>query len=106
VGILVLVIGIAISVTGGRRSSTTLENVKNTPTGQERVEEQRDWARRNRGRLLVQATRDTVAWHEGQGSVSCVEGGNMLAAGGGLGIVGILVVVLVVLAIVYFVRRS
>jgi uncharacterized membrane protein len=34
------------------------------------------------------------------------KGGNMLAAGGGLGIVGILVVVLVVLAIVYFVRRS
>jgi hypothetical protein len=43
VGILVLVIGIAISVTGSRRSSTTVENVKNTPTGQERVEEQRDW---------------------------------------------------------------
>jgi uncharacterized membrane protein len=29
----------------------------------------------------------------------------MLAAGGGLGIVGILVVVLIVIAIVYFVRR-
>jgi hypothetical protein len=43
VGILVLVIGIAISVTGSRWCSTTVENVKNTPTGQERVEEQWDW---------------------------------------------------------------
>ena len=30
----------------------------------------------------------------------------MLAAGSGLGIVGVVVVVLIVLAIVYFVRRS
>jgi protein-S-isoprenylcysteine O-methyltransferase Ste14 len=43
VGILVLVIGIAILVTGSRRSSTTVENVQNTATGQERVEERRDW---------------------------------------------------------------
>jgi hypothetical protein len=43
VGIVVLVIGIAILVTGSRRSSTTVENVQNTPTGQERVEEKRDW---------------------------------------------------------------
>ncbi len=43
VGIIVLVIGIAIFVTGSRRSSTTVENVQSTPTGQERVEEKRDW---------------------------------------------------------------
>lgn len=43
VGIIVLVIGIAILVTGSRRSSTTVANVQNTPTGQERVEERRDW---------------------------------------------------------------
>ena len=43
VGIIVLVIGIAIFVTGSRRSSTTVENVQSTPTGQERVEERRDW---------------------------------------------------------------
>ena len=43
VGIVVLVIGIAIFVSGSRRSSTTVENVKSTPSGQERVEEQRDW---------------------------------------------------------------
>jgi uncharacterized membrane protein len=42
-GIIVLVIGIAIFVTGSRRSSTTVENVQSTPTGQERVEERRDW---------------------------------------------------------------
>jgi hypothetical protein len=30
-------------VTGSRRSSTTVENVQSTPTGQERVEERRDW---------------------------------------------------------------
>ena len=42
VGIIVLLIGIAIFVAGGRRSSTTVENVQNTPTGQERVEERRD----------------------------------------------------------------
>ena len=41
--IIVLVIGIAIFVTGSRRSSTTVENVQSTPTGQERVEERRDW---------------------------------------------------------------
>jgi hypothetical protein len=43
VGIIVLVIGITILVTGSRRSSTTVENVQKTPTGQERVEERRDW---------------------------------------------------------------
>src|SRR4249919_1762891 len=43
VGIIVLVIGIAIFVTGSRKSSTTIENVQSTPTGQERVEERRDW---------------------------------------------------------------
>jgi protein-S-isoprenylcysteine O-methyltransferase Ste14 len=43
VGIIVLLIGIAIMVTGSRRSSTTVSNVQQTPTGQERVEEKRDW---------------------------------------------------------------
>ena len=43
VGIIVLFIGIAILVTGSRRSSTTVSNVQTTPTGQERVEERRDW---------------------------------------------------------------
>jgi uncharacterized membrane protein len=43
VGILVLLIGIVIVVTGSRRSSTTVENVQSTPTGQERVEERKDW---------------------------------------------------------------
>jgi hypothetical protein len=43
VGIIVLLIGVAILVTGSRRSSTTVENVQSTPTGQERVEERRDW---------------------------------------------------------------
>jgi membrane-bound ClpP family serine protease len=43
VGIIVLLIGIAIFVTGSRRSSTTVQNVQSTPTGQERVEERRDW---------------------------------------------------------------
>ena len=43
VGIIVLVIGIAILVTGSRRSSTTVESVQSTPTGQERVEERKDW---------------------------------------------------------------
>jgi uncharacterized membrane protein YidH (DUF202 family) len=43
VGIIVLLIGVAIWVTGSRRSSTTVENVQSTPTGQERVEERRDW---------------------------------------------------------------
>jgi hypothetical protein len=42
VGIIVLVIGIAIFVAGSRRSSTTVESVQNTPTGQERVQEHRD----------------------------------------------------------------
>ena len=41
VGIIVLVIGIAIFMAGSRRSSTTVENVQSTPTGQERVEERR-----------------------------------------------------------------
>ena len=43
VEIIVLVIGIAIFVAGTRRSSTTVENVQSTPTGQEHVEERRDW---------------------------------------------------------------
>ena len=43
VGIVVLVIGIAIFVSGSRRSSTTVENVQSTPSGQERVEQRRDW---------------------------------------------------------------
>jgi protein-S-isoprenylcysteine O-methyltransferase Ste14 len=43
VGVVVLLIGIAIFVTGSRRSSTTVENVQSTPSGQERVEERRDW---------------------------------------------------------------
>jgi uncharacterized membrane protein len=42
-GIIVLLIGIAIVASGSRRSSTTVENVQNTPTGQERVEERKDW---------------------------------------------------------------
>ena len=42
VGIIVLMIGIAIFVAGSRRSSTTVESVQNTPTGQERVQEHRD----------------------------------------------------------------
>jgi hypothetical protein len=43
VGIIVLLIGVAILVTGSRRSSTTVESVQSTPTGQARVEERRDW---------------------------------------------------------------
>jgi membrane-bound ClpP family serine protease len=43
VGIIVLLIGLAILVTGSRRSSTTVENVQSTPTGEERVEERKDW---------------------------------------------------------------
>jgi len=43
VGIVVLLIGVAILVTGSRRSSTTVENVQSTSTGQEHVEERRDW---------------------------------------------------------------
>ena len=43
VGVVVLVIGIAILVAGSRRSSTTVANVQSTPTGQESVEEKRDW---------------------------------------------------------------
>jgi hypothetical protein len=42
VGIIVLLIGIATLVTGSRRSSTTVESIQKTPTGQERVEEHRD----------------------------------------------------------------
>jgi membrane-bound ClpP family serine protease len=42
VGIVVLLIGVAILVMGSRRSSTTVESVQNTPSGQERVEERRD----------------------------------------------------------------
>ena len=42
VGIIVLVIGIAVFMAGSRRSSTTVESVQNTPTGQERVQEHRD----------------------------------------------------------------
>ncbi len=43
VGILVLVIGIGITMSGSRRTSTTVQNVQSTPTGEERVEERRDW---------------------------------------------------------------
>lgn len=43
VGIIVLLIGILIMVTSSRRSSTTVENVQSTPTGEERVEERKDW---------------------------------------------------------------
>jgi hypothetical protein len=43
VGAVVLVIGLAIVVGGSRRSSTTVENVQSTPTGEERVEERKDW---------------------------------------------------------------
>jgi hypothetical protein len=43
VGILVLLMGIVMVVTGSRRSSTTVENVQSTPTGQERIEERKDW---------------------------------------------------------------
>ena len=43
VGIVVLLIGIVIAAAGSRRSSTTVENVQNTPTGQELVEERKDW---------------------------------------------------------------
>jgi hypothetical protein len=43
VGIVVLLIGIVIAAAGSRRSSTTVENVQNTPAGQERVEERKDW---------------------------------------------------------------
>jgi hypothetical protein len=40
VGVVVLVIGIAIFMNGSsRRSSTTVENVQSTHSGQERVEE-------------------------------------------------------------------
>jgi uncharacterized membrane protein len=42
VGIIVLVMGIAIFVAGSRRTSTTVDSVQNTPTGQERVQEHRD----------------------------------------------------------------
>ena len=43
VGVIVLLIGIAIMVTSSRTSSTTVENVQSTPTGEERVEERKDW---------------------------------------------------------------
>jgi uncharacterized membrane protein len=43
VGIIVLLMGVASLVTGCRRSSTTVENVQSTPTGQERGEGRRDW---------------------------------------------------------------
>jgi hypothetical protein len=44
VGVGVLVIGIAIFATAGQRRSTTVENVQTTPTGSERVQDQRDWS--------------------------------------------------------------
>jgi uncharacterized membrane protein YidH (DUF202 family) len=43
IGIVVLVIGIGVFAMGSRRGSTTVENVQSTPSGQERVEERRDW---------------------------------------------------------------
>ena len=45
VGVVVLVIG-TIFMTGSRRSSTTVENVQSTRSGQERVEERRNWGTR------------------------------------------------------------
>jgi len=44
VGIVVLLIGLAIFATAGQRRSTSVENVQSTPSGQERVEEHRDWS--------------------------------------------------------------
>jgi hypothetical protein len=44
VGVVVLVIGLVIFATAGQKRSTTVENVQTTPTGQERVQEQRDWS--------------------------------------------------------------
>jgi uncharacterized membrane protein len=42
VGIIVLLVGSVIVLTGRRRSSSTVESIQNTPTGQERVQERRD----------------------------------------------------------------
>jgi uncharacterized membrane protein len=44
VGVVVLVIGIAIFATAGQRRSTRVENVQETPTGSEHVQDQRDWS--------------------------------------------------------------
>ncbi len=43
VGIVVLLIGIVVMVTSSRSSSTTVENIQSTPTGEARVEERTDW---------------------------------------------------------------
>jgi hypothetical protein len=43
VGILVLLIGIVVMLTGSRRTSTTVENIQSTPSGEARVEERKDW---------------------------------------------------------------
>jgi hypothetical protein len=44
VGLGVLVIGLVIFATAGQRRSSTVEEVRATPTGSERVQEQRDWS--------------------------------------------------------------
>jgi hypothetical protein len=87
-----------------RRSSTTVENVQSMPTGQERVEERRDWGS-PRPATRPRAGGYTRAWLEGR-CLTDVRGRNVLAAVGGLGIVGVVVVVLIVIVIVYFVRRG
>jgi beta-lactamase regulating signal transducer with metallopeptidase domain len=104
VGVVVLLIGIAIFVTGSRRSSTTVENVQSTPTGRERVEERRDWGSSWTGPCRSSAWVDE-SWSRRPMLCSGVEGRNMVAAVGGLGIV-VVVVVLIVIAIIYFVRRG
>jgi uncharacterized membrane protein len=43
VGIIVLLLGVVIFAMGQRSSSTSVQNVQSTPTGQQRVEERSDW---------------------------------------------------------------
>ena len=42
VGIVSFVVGLALMITGGSRRSITREDVRNTPSGQERTVEQKD----------------------------------------------------------------
>jgi uncharacterized membrane protein len=43
VGIAVFVVSVLILIFGGRTSSTTRTDVRETPTGQERTEQRDDW---------------------------------------------------------------
>jgi uncharacterized membrane protein len=43
VGIVVLILGVVIFAMGSRTTSTSVQSVQATPTGQQRVEERSDW---------------------------------------------------------------